>query len=391
MCSLDSGAYKKFAANLYFFVILCQFRKVRGPQHFYLIFARAPLLGRIICSMEKTRFGLIGFGAWGSHHARAIAESADAELVAIAVRSPERQAQARERHPSAQTVSDYRELLARKDVEVVDVVLPTDLHFPVAADVLRANKHLLLEKPMALRLDHCEELISLARERKRILAIGHEFRLSSLWGKAKEMIDAGAIGDPLYALIELWRNPYRTGAEGWRYQINRVGNWILEEPIHFFDLARWYFSNVGAPTSVFARANARRPDQPELQDNFSAIVNFPRGAYAVISQTLSAFEHHQVAKVTGTRGALWASWSGAMDRTFEPTFSLKYFDGNTISNVPITKMTGEVYELAEEVSRVARSVRGTAQVAATGEDGLWSVKMCLKAQESVDRGCVVSL
>ena len=339
--------------------------------------------------MKKVRFGLIGFGAWGSHHARAIAESPDAELVGVAVRSAARQGEVREKFPAAEVFSDYRQLLARTDIEVVDVVLPTDLHFPVASDVLRAGKHLLLEKPMALSLGQCEELIRLGAEKNVLLAIGHEFRLSSLWGKVKEMIDAGAIGDPLYALIELWRNPYRTGADGWRYQLDRVGNWILEEPIHFFDLARWYFSKLGAPTSVFARANARRPDHPELQDNFSAIINFPHGAYAVISQTLSGFEHHQVAKVTGTRGALWASWSGAMDRTFHPTFSLKYFDGEKISEVPITKITGEVYELADEVSMVARAVRGNGELCATGEDGLWSVKMCLKAQESVERGAPV--
>lgn len=341
--------------------------------------------------MEKVRFGLIGFGAWGSHHARAIGESAQAELVAIAVRSPARQAEARERHPGAAVVAGYHELLSRTDLEVIDVVLPSDLHFPVGADVLRADKHLLLEKPMALALSDCEELIRLARERQRLLAIGHEFRLSSLWGKVKEMVEAGAIGEPLYALIELWRNPYRTGADGWRYQLNRVGNWILEEPIHFFDLARWYFSKVGPPTSIFARANARRPDHPELQDNFSAIVNFPQGAYAVISQTLSGFEHHQVAKLTGTRGALWASWSGAMDRTFTPTFSLKFFDGNQLSDVPITKITGEVYELKDEIDQVARAVRGGPPVAASGEDGLWSVKMCLRAQESVERGGPVAL
>jgi myo-inositol 2-dehydrogenase/D-chiro-inositol 1-dehydrogenase len=340
--------------------------------------------------MKKVRFGLIGFGAWGGHHARAIAESAHAELAAIAVRSTARQAEAREQHPGVAVVADYHELLSRPDLEVIDVVLPTDLHFQVAADVLRAGKHLLLEKPMALKLTDCEELIRLAHERQRVLAIGHEFRLSSLWGRVKEMIDAGAIGEPLYALIELWRNPYRTGADGWRYNINRVGNWILEEPIHFFDLARWYFSKAGPPTSIFARANARRPDHPELQDNFSAIVNFPRGSYAVVSQTLSGFEHHQVAKVTGTRGALWASWSGAMDRTFQPTFSLKHFDGNQILEVPITKITGEVYELADEITQVAQAARGAGPVAATGEDGLWSVKMCLKAQESVERGCPVA-
>ena len=340
-------------------------------------------------TMNPVRFGLIGYGAWGRHHARAIAESGESQLIAIATRSPENQAEAREKFPSVQITSDYHELLARPDIDVVDIVLPTDLHFEVSSAVLRAGKHLLLEKPMAANLTHCDELIRLAKEHDRLLAIGHEFRLSSLWGRVKEMIDAGMIGEPQYALIELWRNPYRQGASGWRYDIKRVGNWILEEPIHFFDLARWYFAKQGNPESIFARANARRPDHPELQDNFSAIVNFPRGAYAVISQTLGAFEHHQVVKITGTTGALWATWSGAFDRTFHPTFSLRHFDGQVIKEIPITKPTGEVYELVDQIQVVSRAVRQGTPLSATGEDGKWSVQMCLKAQESVETGAVV--
>ncbi len=340
--------------------------------------------------MNKTRFGLIGFGAWGQHHARAITECPATELAVIMARSPEAQAEARRRHPAVEVVADSGQLLARPDIEAVDVVLPSYVHFEVAAQVLRAGKHLLLEKPMALTVADCEALQALARQQQRLLAIGHEFRLSSLWGKVKEMIDAGEIGEPLYVLIELWRNPYRKGAGGWRYDLARVGNWILEEPIHFFDLARWYLARVGEPLSIYARANSRQSGHPELQDNFSAIVNFPHGVYAVISQTLSAFEHHQVAKVTGTKGALWASWSGAMDRTFQPIYSLRHHDGRAVSEVHITRPSGEVYELVDEIAMMAAAVRGTGRVCATGEDGTWSVRMCLKAQESVAAGEVVT-
>jgi myo-inositol 2-dehydrogenase / D-chiro-inositol 1-dehydrogenase len=337
------------------------------------------------------RFALIGFGAWGSHHARAIVESPRAELVAIAARSEKSQAAAREAHPGVRVVGDYRELLTDDSIEVIDAVLPSHLHHPIGMDVLRAGKHLLMEKPMALSEVECDDLLREAQTRGLKLAVGHEFRLSSLWGKAKEMIDAGAIGTPQYLLIELWRRPYRLGAEGWRYDITRVGNWILEEPIHFFDLARWYFSGLGDPVSVFARANSRQPDHPELQDNFSAIVNFPGGAYAVISQTLSAFEHHQVVKITGTRGSLWASWSGALDRTFHPTYSLKHHDGETVRDIPIEKPTGEVYELVDEITAMAAAVRDGTPLPASGEDGKWSVAMCLRAQESVDTGAPVTL
>ena len=332
------------------------------------------------------RCALIGFGAWGNHHARAIVESSNAELVAIAARSEKSQAAAREAHPGVRVVADYRELLEDPSIEVVDAVLPSDLHHRIGLDVLQAGKHLLMEKPMALNEAECDDLVLAARERNLRLAVGHEFRLSSLWGRARQMIDAGAIGDPQYALIELWRRPYRQGADGWRYDINRVGNWILEEPIHFFDLARWYFAGVGDPVSVFARANSKQAGHPELQDNFSAIVNFPGGAYAVISQTLSAFEHHQVVKITGTRGALWASWSGALDRTFHPTFSLKHFDGETVHEVPIERPTGEVFELVDEITAMAAAIREGAPLPASGEDGRWSVAMCLRAQESVESG-----
>jgi myo-inositol 2-dehydrogenase/D-chiro-inositol 1-dehydrogenase len=268
----------------------------------------------------------------------------------------------------------------------VDVVLPSDLHHRVGLDALQAGKHLLMEKPMALTETECDDLVRAARERGLLLAVGHEFRRSSLWGKVREMIVAGAIGDPQYALIELWRRPYRLGADGWRYDIARVGNWILEEPIHFFDLARWYLSAAGEPVSIFARANSKQPGHPELQDNFSAIVNFPGGAYAVISQTLSAFEHHQVVKVTGTRGALWASWSGALDRTFHPAWSLKHFDGENVCEVPIDRPTGEVFELVDAITALAAAVRDGAPLPASGDDGRWSVAMCLRAQESVKRG-----
>jgi len=332
------------------------------------------------------RFALIGFGTWGSHHARAIVESPRSQLVAIAAHSEKSQAAAREAHPGVRVVGDYRELLADNSIEVVDVVLPSHLHHRVGLSALEAGRHLLMEKPMALSEAECKDLLHCARERGRLVAVGHEFRLSSLWGRVKEMIDVGAIGEPKYLLIELWRRPYRLGAEGWRYDIQRVGNWILEEPIHFFDLSRWYFASAGDPVSVFARASANRPEHPELQDNFSAIVNFPRGAYAVIAQTLSAFEHHQVVKITGTHGALWASWSGALDRTFHPTFSLKHFDGEKVQEVVIEKATGEVFELVDEITAMCAAVRDGAPLPATGEDGRWSVTMCLRAQQSVDTG-----
>lgn len=344
-----------------------------------------------MAAAAPVRLGLVGYGAWGSHHARAIQQTPAAQLVAIAAPGEASRQRAAAEHPAARVHADYRDLLKRETLDAVAVVVPSDLHAEVARAVLESGRHLLLEKPMTLSVDDCRGLIRLARERQRLLAIGHELRMSSLWGRVKTLVDSGAIGEPLYALVELWRRPYRLGSGGWRYDIRRVGNWILEEPIHFFDLARWYFAAAGEPQSVYAVANGRQPDHPELHDNFSAVLRFDGGRYAVVSQTLAAWEHHQTVKLTGTAGALWARWSGALDRTFHPTFSLHVEQGDAPVEVPIDKPSGEVYELVEQAAMFVRAIREGTPLAATGEDGCWSVAMCLAAARSIAEGGPVSL
>ena len=340
---------------------------------------------------EPVRVGLVGFGAWGQHHANAISVTEGAELVAIAARSADSVNAAKDAYSSAEVYNDFRQLVARDDLDFVDVVVPSHLHHEVATAVLESGKHLLLEKPMGVSLQQCDDMIRTAKQQDRIFAVGHELRLSSMWGKAKAMIDEGFIGDPLYALVELSRNPYRLGADGWRYDIDRVGSWILEEPIHFFDLARWYLQASGDPETIYATANSRQKGHPELHDNFSAIMHFSRGAYAVVSQTLAAFEHHQTIKITGTKGALWASWSGAMDRTRHPTFSLRAFNGDQVETVSIEKPTGELFELEDQIARMVAALRDGVSLHCSAEDGRWSVAMCLAAEASVKSGSPVSM
>ena len=101
-------------------------------------------------SEKPVRFGLVGFGAWGGHHANAITVTKDAELVAIAAHSPASVERAKEAYPDAAVYADYRELIARDDLDIVDVVVPSYLHHEVAMAVLTGGKHLLLEKPPRL-------------------------------------------------------------------------------------------------------------------------------------------------------------------------------------------------------------------------------------------------
>jgi len=332
---------------------------------------------------QPVRFGLVGFGLFGAHHANAVEACDDTKLTAVALpRATSREA-AHKAQPDVAICSHYNELVIRDDVDVVSVVAPNKLHYEIAKASLDAGKHVLLEKPMALEVGHCDELVELAQSKGLVLAVGHELRLSSLWSGAKKLIDEGVIGDPLHVLIELSRFPYRQGSEGWRYDIDRVGSWILEEPIHFFDLARWYLSSRGEPISIYARGNSRHAEKPKLLDNFSAMVDFD-GAYAVISQTLAAFGHHQTAKITGTQGAIWAWWSAADARSEQSTFGLRYGLGNDVTEVTFDQRTGELLELADEIAAVAKCVRDGTEPPCTGNDGRWSTLLCLAAERSVD-------
>jgi len=334
-------------------------------------------------SRPPVRFGLVGFGAWGQHHAQSIASHPDAQLVAIVAPSAASRAAAQLAHPTARVFADHREMLAQTKLDLVDIVTPSHTHREIAFAALEAGCDVLLEKPMALTIEDCRAIVRHARALGRKLAVGHEFRLSSQWGEIKRRIASGVIGEPQYVLVELSRKPYRLGASGWRYDQQRVGSWVLEEPIHFFDLARWYLAGAGDPVELHAYGNSRDPARPALYDNFSAMFKYANGAYAVVSQTLAAFEHHQTVKVAGNKGAIWAGWSGALDRTLEPSFFLKVFDGETLENVVIEKHSGEVFELREEIARCVQMVRGEAAPAASGEDGLWSAGLCLLAEESI--------
>jgi myo-inositol 2-dehydrogenase/D-chiro-inositol 1-dehydrogenase len=302
------------------------------------------------------RFGLIGYGAWGRHHAAAFGKAPGAELGAIACRSEATAAAARQDFPGVSVHRDYRELLARPDLDAVDIVVPNDFHAEIGVAALEAGKDVLLEKPMASTPGECDRLIQAARASGRVLSIGHEFRLSTQWGRIKALLDAGEIGEPMYALVSLFRFPYRPGSGGWRYKADRVGSWILEEPVHFFDSVMWYFERWGDPVAV-----------------------------------LAGFEHHRVMEVVGSEGAVRTWWSGAMDRTRAPTFELKVRRRGAMETeaVPLA-VSGEVFELEEEIRRTVAAFR-LRRPLVSGEEARKRVVVCREAERSLREGREVLL
>src|SRR5579872_1724449 len=98
--------------------------------------------------MTSLHFALIGYSAWGSHHARAISSISGLTLAAVCSRSEQSRQQAHNDHSPANIYADYEEMLAKESLDAVNIVLPSNLHYQVAKSVLQSNRHLLLEKPM---------------------------------------------------------------------------------------------------------------------------------------------------------------------------------------------------------------------------------------------------
>jgi len=337
-----------------------------------------------------TNFGLIGYGLWGKHHARAIRASSHCRLAAIACASAATAAIARSDFPDVPVVIGYQALLDLPQVDAVDIVVPNDLHAEIATAALASGRNVLLEKPLALTLAECDRIIEAEHRAERTLSVVHQFRLSTQWGRIKTMIDAGDIGEPRYASVSLFRFPFRPGSDGWRYQRARVGSWILEEPVHFFDSVMWYFDSLGDPISVSAVGNSRQPEAG-LVDNFSCVLRWSGGAYATITQTLTAFENHQTVEVVGTQGSIRAWWSGASDRTPYPTFELKRsVRGGTSGEVVDIGPSGEVVELAETFARIDGAF-STHQPLVSAKEARKRIVVCLEAERALASEMPVSL
>jgi myo-inositol 2-dehydrogenase/D-chiro-inositol 1-dehydrogenase len=336
------------------------------------------------------RFGLIGYGLWGRHHAAAIAAAPDATLAAIACASEATAAAAARDFPGVPVDVGYQALLARADVDAVAVVVPNHLHAEVGVAALEAGKDVLLEKPMATTLEGCDRLLAAARSSGRVLSIGHEARLSAQYGRVKTLIDAGEIGVPAYVGFSLFRFPFRPGSQGWRYDPARVGSWILEEPVHFFDFVMWYFDGVGDPVSVLALGDTESRGAG-MSENFTAMVRFPGGAHAVITQTLGGFEYHQNLHVVGTGGSIRSWWSGTLDRTVHPTFELR-LDRRAkggVETVPVDQ-SGELVELGVQAREVVTAFARRRPLV-SGEDARKRIVVCLAAEQSLRENREIAL
>ncbi|MFP6901160.1 MAG: Gfo/Idh/MocA family oxidoreductase, partial [Opitutales bacterium] len=144
--------------------------------------------------MKKVKYGVIGLGWFGEMHCEALAAIPNVEIHALCTRTPERLAKLAKAFGGANAFTDFNEMLADPELDAVSIVTMWDQHRDPAIAALRANKHVLLEKPMASTLEECDAIIEQVEQSDRAFMVGHVCRFNPRYVAAKQEIEAGKIG-----------------------------------------------------------------------------------------------------------------------------------------------------------------------------------------------------
>jgi predicted dehydrogenase len=169
-------------------------------------------------SKSRIRVAVIGAGGIGQDHVASFRLHPSAEVAVLVEVSKERGRETADRFGIAELVSDYRDVLARTDIDAVSIALPNYLHAQVALEALRAGKHVMLEKPMATNAREAAKLVAEAGKRRVLLMVGQNFRFNADTQTAKRVVEGGALGEVYHAKTS-WNR--RSG-------IPRIGSWFTQ-------------------------------------------------------------------------------------------------------------------------------------------------------------------
>ncbi len=141
---------------------------------------------------------VLGAGYWGPNLVRNLVENPLCSSVTVCDLRPEMLERVLRRYPGVQVATDSRDVFASPEVDAVMIATPPKTHHQLAREALLHDKHLFVEKPFTLSSEHARDLIQMARERNKVLMVGHTFEYSPPVRKIKEIIDAGGLGDVFY-------------------------------------------------------------------------------------------------------------------------------------------------------------------------------------------------
>ncbi len=301
--------------------------------------------------------GIIGAGGIGRVHAEAYARQADCRIVVVADVDAERGG-ALAAQVGATYVSQTSDLLANAQVQAVSVCLPHALHADAVIAAAGAGKHILCEKPIATSVEDADRMIAAARAGGVKLMIGHTHRFYPEHRRAKQLLDAGAIGQLLFVNDLIWSG--RDGDESlqWRGQVALNGGGIfMDNGIHAADRLRWW---VGSDVTWVAARTGRARGLIEGEEHGTALLGFANGVTASLQEAIGMPRSASAcyAEFVGTEGVIRVdTWQGLK-------LSQRGKDWVEV-DVPTSWPKGFDAEIGEFLA----AIRDGRSPAVTGEDG----------------------
>ena len=353
--------------------------------------------------MDKLRVAFIGTGRISDLHALAYLDDERAELVALCDSSINL---ARERGeqwavPTERIYSDYHDMLAQPDIDLVEILLPHHLHYQATLDAVAAGKHVSVQKPMALNLAQADEMVAVARDAGVILKVYENFIFYPPVQRAKALIDNGEIGDLLTIRIKShsgvspteWNVPQ--SARDWRLNPQECGGGplVFDDGHHKFALG-WHF--MGMAEAVHAWIGSTEI-APGMFLDAPAIVSwkFANNRYgsleAVSSPELVLDTRHYAqddrVEITGSKGVIWVTRGHGKMMDVPPVVMYKDRQTRTFSDMPV----GWEHSFINSTRQFIDAYFAGEPPSLTGEDGRDVLRFALAAQESAQTGKAVKL
>ena len=236
---------------------------------------------------ETLRFGLVGCGVIGPLHAEALASLLDARLEAVTDRVAERAERLAAQY-GARAYTDMNVMLAREKLDVVTICTPSGRHGEHACRAMRAGCHVIVEKPMEIRLEAIDEMLRVQKEQGVKLAVISQHRFDPATQRVRALIDEGAFGRLVLgdAQIPWWRSQAYYDSGKWRGTWKLDGGGVLmNQSIHMIDLLQWL---MGPVTSISAYTDTLA-HRMETEDVAVAVLRFTGGALGTITATTGAY------------------------------------------------------------------------------------------------------
>jgi predicted dehydrogenase len=245
--------------------------------------------------------GLVGCGVISPVHLEAIGQVANARLVATCDVIPQRAQAAADKYGAQAAYTDFADLLARDDIDIVHVTTPSSHHHVVSIAASEAGKHSFVTKPIDISLAGIDAMIGAAEANGVKLAAVHQFRAYDSYRALRGAIEEGRLGTLHYgnAFVPWWREQsyYTDRWQGtWEFD---GGGAMMNQSVHWVDLLLWMMGDV----ECVAGYAATRAHEMETEDLGTAALRFTSGAHGVLQGTTLTYKGLPTRlEVHGSRG-----------------------------------------------------------------------------------------